>query len=83
MKFPVQHVVTSPISPLVGGKKNVGALIVDHHRICSGTMPSPFRKIRDGCVAIVQVDGIAVRLLLGMNSKGKEKKREDKKKTHG
>ena len=83
MKFPVQHIVTSPIAPLVGGEKNVGPLVVDHHRICSGTMPSPFRKIRDGRVAIVQVDGIAVRLLLGLSSKGEEKKREDKEKTHG
>ena len=83
MKFPVQHIVTSPIAPLVGGKKNVGTLIVDHHRICSGPMPSPFRKIWDGCVAIVQIDGIAVRLLLGLSSKGEEKKREDKEKTHG
>jgi hypothetical protein len=46
-------------------------------------MPAPFRKIWDGCVAIVQVDGIAVRLLLGLSSKGEEKKWEDKEKTHG
>ena len=83
MKFPVQHIVTSPISPLVGGEQDVTPLIVDHHRICSGPMPSPFRKIWDGCVAIVQIDGIAVRLLLGLSSKGEEKKREDKEKTHG
>ena len=83
MKVPVQHIVTCPIAPLVGGEKDVTPLVVDDDRICRGPVSAPFRKIRDGRVAIVQVDGIAVGLLLGMNSKGEKKKREDQEKTHG
>jgi hypothetical protein len=41
-------------------------------------MPTPFREIGDGRVAIIQVDGIAVSLLLRLRTKGKKKQGKDK-----
>lgn len=64
MEFPVGHIRTGLVSPLIGGEKDKRALEIYDYRICGRPMPAPFREIGDRRVAIVDIDRVAVGLLL-------------------
>ena len=64
--MPVKQVFAVPIAPLVGGKKVIFAFEKGNPRIGGSAVLALGYKIGNRTIAIINVDGIAIGLLLGV-----------------
>ncbi len=62
--MPIAHIVAPPIAPLIGAEKIEVILIHHNHRISCGTVLTPFGEVGYGTIAIIYIDGIAIRAWL-------------------
>lgn len=49
-----------PVAPLICAEEVVVTLVVYDHRIGSGAMSSPLTEVWDGCIAVVDVNWVAI-----------------------
>ena len=63
-EIPFYHITAPPVSPLIGGKQKIVALISDNYRIGCCAVLSPFAEIGNRSVSVVNVYGIAIGFLL-------------------
>jgi hypothetical protein len=65
-EIPITHIIAPPIAPLIGRKKKKFTFEIYNYRISSGAVFSLRHKIGNWTIPIVNIDGIAIRFLLGI-----------------
>jgi hypothetical protein len=65
-EIPVAHITAPPITPLIGAEQIIISFIIYNYRISCSPMSTPSRKVRNGRIAIIKVNGITIGFLLSI-----------------